>query len=163
MSTPVIERCARVVESRVANVTTDNGYSQTLTTHRMTKAGGYTPEDGLAVIKVLDPEGEPLLETGNPPLITWAVPIEISVYVRPSDTDDTSIDALLSLVASDVTRAVCDATAWWNFNDDEGATAINATWGAPSKFTPDNGQLEGVTLTLTCSVRTSETDPTEAR
>lgn len=163
MSTPVAERCARVIATRVANVTVANGYSQTLTTHRPTKAGGYTPADNLAVITQLDPQDEPLLEAGNPPMVTHRVPYEIAVYVRPSDTDDTATDALLSVVASDVRRAVTNAAAWWNFTDATGATAINAMWSQDEKFTTENGQLEGVRLTLVCEIRTSENNPTEAR
>lgn len=163
MSLPVVDRIARVIETRVDGVTIANGYNQTLVSARQTKEGGVSPYDGVVTIVQMDANDEPLIETGNPPMVTWKQPFAINICVRPSDTDDTPIEALLNLAASDVITAVCAPAAWYQFADSDGYTAINAQFGAMQKFNGDNGTLEGVTLPLIVDYRVSETDPTEVR
>lgn len=163
MSLPVVDRIARVIEARIYGVTVANGYSQTLVSARQSKVGGVSPYDGIVTITQGDIGEEPLTENGNPPMVTWRQQFGISIYVRPSDSDDTPIDALLNLAVSDVITAVCTPAAWYQFADTDGHTAINAQFGAPQKFNGENGTLEGVTLPLNVEYRTSETDPTEVR
>jgi hypothetical protein len=163
MSLPVVDRIARVIESRIDGVTIANGYSQTLVAARQTKAGEVTPADGTVIIVQMDASDEPLLENGNPPMVTWRQQFAINIYVRPSDADSTPIDALVNLAVSDVIRAVCTPAAWYQFADSDGYTAINAEWGSKQNFNAENGTLEGATLPLTVEYRTSETDPTEVR
>lgn len=161
MSSPIVELIALEIKDRVEQVTVANGYNTTIhSVHRP----GWTPTqsivDGLVILVTGDAiRNEELSSQGNPPAVAWDQNFHLLCYVRPDDTDDTPVDSLIAVFASDVMKSVCvPEESWMHFDNN----AINAMWTANERMEND-GTYDGFVLTLTVTYRTEETDPYTVR
>lgn len=160
MSLPVVELIAREIADRVAEVTLANGYYEDVTVHRPKRLPDWSPTNNLVVLLQGDAErNDELSPQGNPPGIAWDQQFLLLCYVLPDDTDETEIDSLISILASDVMKAVCTPAASWQLFDNN---AINANWQSMERFESD-GTFDGFTLTMLVTYRTNETDPYTGR
>lgn len=158
---PVVERIAQAVATRLATVTTANGYQVELAdVVRPLRRGDYVPQDSLCVLEQLSPfdapDGDYLM--GNEPARVWVQPFLITLYVQPDETDTTPVDTRVNLIRSEVERAVMAGDGTW------GSLALGNTHLAGADYIDSaDGSYSGVQITLEITYRVPQSDPYTVR
>lgn len=161
MADPIDDKIAQELLSRVQNVTTGNGYEQTLSALRPTGTQrDVKPQNGRAVIFEIDrEEDEEHAIPGEPNAVAYRLLMGVAVYVRPSESSSTAIDTLVNRAAADVQKAIRNSGTWHTFDDN----AIHARMMAPIKFETEDGSHDGVLIPVEILFRVDEDDPYSAR
>lgn len=162
MADPVVEQIAVKLETRVSQLTS-SGYSAVFqassVVRPLVRDLSETPADKQIVIEQSDTEiDEALSHPGNPPATAWVQTFDVYVNINPSESSTTALSTLVNLYASEIRKAVTDATNWHNWD----GLAINTTFGAIEKSSP-NGSFIAVKIPVVVTFRTDEDDPTVAR
>lgn len=146
---PIIERIARDIENAVNEVTTENGYSQTLTAVRPRRLDfdGILLNDG----KVFIWQGD-LLPVGEPANLAaeWNAEFQIGAILIDSDTETDSIDIRLNAAAADLQKQLLA-------DPSRGGWAIDSAITGVSKI--DAEECTGVSVALQVHYRTKYDDP----
>ena len=132
MSEPVIELIAAEFATRLANVTTGNGFQQTLEVQRPSRRGIDTEANNIAVLTQDSPTPDEEVGfhgVGNS-FQQWDVNFGVELISRQSDKDDTPAETLVNRVWADCIQAITrfgetDETTWYTFGDN----ALNASFG----------------------------------
>lgn len=152
MPEPIIEQVAAAMLTRVATVTTANGYFYTLDAIRPGRRNANPRHLGAEVwIESPEPVG---LSEGNGVIqdIDWN--FAVVVYVANTNDDDTPLDRYLTRVWADVVKAVALGYA-------QGAALDLLAWNwrvNPPLFDVSD-EFDVVIASFTATVRTSESDP----
>lgn len=160
MPDPVIEQIADALVTRLQAVTTGNSYAFTVASViRPDRAGTITHTDYLVAVEQTTTErNDELSRAASGGLqIAWDTTFQITCFLRPTDSDTTALDQLGNIAISELTRGICNASAWWTF----GSKAIDATFTGQEHFNDENGA--GVRLLLRVTYRTDEADPRTER
>jgi hypothetical protein len=156
MSEPVIELIVQDVVDRIAEITTANGYHQTLVARRPIRGnleGLENPENGVVLVIQGDPEeNEDISVEGNPKAKGWTQPIYLQCFVIAAHDDTTTpLDKLVNRVEADVVKKLlADRT--------RGGHAIDTIPRASDRYT-DGPQATGVLMQFDVIYRTDEDDP----
>ena len=161
MATAVSEQIAVVVKTRLALITTANGYENTVSSvDRPTVKGVPSPEDYQIVLTQGDIiRNAEHSKPGSPPATAWDMPFVIPAILRPSEEDTTASDTLKNQFWGDVIKAITNATPWHTF----GGLAFNAMYGDVRNYQADDGSSAGFQLDLLVQFRTDENNPFTAR
>jgi len=154
---PIVEQIALKIVARLETITIAGGYHQTVAgVVRPTRLGGFSPEHHLIVVEQADPERPPAPETeGNVLLKEWLQPWWIKLFVRPSDTDLTPVDAWVNIFLADCIKALTAPASWHTWD----GLAINSYYRDPVGFVTEKGDHEGAMLPLYVHYRHPEDDP----
>lgn len=167
MATSIVDRIIAVLDSRLRNITVDNGYdfdvASVMPVSRDTNA--YAPQP-LAIVYRWENETEndELMCPGNPAAIAYDVAIQIDGYSRQLDEDGHQIETEDRTVTENtmvtaIKKAIVnnDASGWQTF----GGNAMNATIAASEEMQAPG--FDGARVALLVTYRASETDPSENR
>lgn len=105
MATTILEQIAAAIATRLATITTGNGYNWTTAgTKRPTRQGGYTPAEK----QVLLIQDEPEIVTENVPVghEQWIVEFEIQVQHNNTATPGSAAATIHNMYAGDVKKAL---------------------------------------------------------
>lgn len=155
MSVPVLETIARAIKTRIEGVTVAAGYNVTIDEVVRPNRNGENiqPRDLLCILRQMDPE-PPNYRDANPPRVEWRQPFAITLFAIQSDRDENASESYINTVLSDVMKAICTPTVWWQWN----GNAVISHWGAITFGDPIEG-LDSVLIELIVTYRTPETDP----
>jgi len=162
MAESIAEQIVAAVKTRLADITTGNGYQFSVAgIQRPKRYGAYTPTDLQAVVtqgaitRVTE-----LDHPGNPPAIAYGSTIQIAVNLMPNrKTDTLAADTWRHRAAASVIKAVTSVSNWHNW----GGLAINTEFEEPDFDTQDDAGNIGVIVPIVVTFRVSETDPYTAR
>lgn len=160
MALPVSEQILAAVRTRLLLIDEDDDYEVTVTdVVRPTRIAGHIPEDWqLTVSLVSIAESESDFRPGNPAKIAWVMELLIVGELRPSESDDTSIDTYRSTFHANIVKAITSVgNDWHNWNN----LAIDTTFGSADTVETETGSAIGVAMTVL--FRTDENDPYTAR
>lgn len=157
---PVVERIAAEIAKRLELLT--SGFSSHFRASEIVRPkryAEYTPENNQIIVQYAEDEViEAMSRPGNPPAIARNQTYSIHCHIIPSTKDPTPADEYISIVGSEVVRAICRPQAtWYTF----GSLAIDATWGSFEAI--DSARVGGVNVPLTVLYRTDENNPYLAR
>lgn len=162
MAEPILENIANVIVTRLETILLVNGFPfDVFAVYRPSRRMREISPQHLSVM-VLQGDSVRFPEydfQGNPAALCYAVEFQISGFVRMSDRDHESFDLQVNRMGAALHAAICPDVNWRTFN----SNAIDAELGDQRRFTPGEGDHQGVTLSLTVYYRVSETDPYEAR
>ena len=157
MATAIPELIAQVIQTRLQQIKTANGYETTVSeVVRPTRDDKSQPKDNQIFLTT----GEDSRATeydcqGNPPVFAYRQEYEINVVLRPSDKVTTPASALQSTATSDVLKAITAYTAWWQMD----GNAIQTDFNSMQMYNPNDGNSTGVRIGLTVIYRTESTNP----
>lgn len=162
MPTAIPEQIAVELLTRLAEITTSNGYDfDASDVERVNRdAIDWTPQDSsIIVLQGASQRDQSQDCPGNPPANGYQIGFEIQGFVRQSDrTADVDVDSLINRMEANIKKAVAEnSTTWHTF----GGVARNAVWGNTTKF-QDEGHT-GCSIELTVDYRISEIDPFSTR
>lgn len=157
---PVVERIGAAIAKRLDLLT--SGFSSHFIASEVVRPqrfAQYTPRDNQIVVAYGENEAvEELSRPGNPPAMARDQTFNIYCHVMPSEKDPTAVDEYMSVVASEVVRAVSTPPAnWHNFT----GLAIDAVWESHEQI--DSERVSGVNVPLRVLYRTDENNPYIAR
>jgi len=170
MSTPVPERLANELVSRLETITVANGYPFNVAGVVRGNRDGTTVQYTHQSIRV-DQGNKQRVEQmdcpGNPPALCWSQPFGIRCYTRNSNKPDDPQDPEAEMPHVTNTNEMIDAAVqaitaadnWHTMGDINFDTRLDAV----DLFDADNGEYNGQMLVVTCLYRVSENDPSEVR
>lgn len=160
MSTPIPEEIISRVATRLALITTGNGYNQTVTVLRPLRLNDDLPGDYRLVLGIGDHQPAPEHDRpGNPPAVAYNLTILIEGEVRLSDSSTTTIDAAAMTLQADVVKALTNAANWYQW----GGFSIDSKLTGTGINRSGDGGSAGFTFSLVVLYRCSETDPYTVR
>lgn len=162
MPESIAEQIVAAVRTRLADITTGNGYQFSVAgVTRPTRYGGYTPTDlQVVVTQGPIPRAPELDHPGNPPAIAFESTVNIAVNLMPNrKTDSNASDTWRHRAVASVQKAVTSVSNWHNW----GGLAINTEFDEPDLDYQDDGGNIGVIVPIVVTFRVSETDPYTAR
>ena len=117
MSVPILENIAEFIKDAVAEITTGNGYNQTLTSIRPRRI--HITDQINKDLQTVVTQGMPELLTGvaaSDHLLTWRQPFIIEAIAIDSDDAATAIETRLNQIAADIQKKLaidetCDGDA----------------------------------------------------
>jgi len=152
MSLAIVEQISAAIETRLETITTDNGYSLSVSeVVRPTRIGGVSPKDKQIVLRQGNwkPPGEQESASNS----TTKVQIYyVTCWVRSSDKATTAVDTEINQLAADVEKALMS-------DDTFGGLAIMSDLTGGIALESDDGQCEGITLLLEVQYRCRWGDP----
>ena len=149
MSTPVIEYIADNILDSVNEITTANGFNQTLTAIRPRRVDFNSPWGDLTAL-VVQVEAEELDEAIG--CRSWMQFFVVMVIVIDSDDSEVTIDSRLNTVRADVEKKIMtDPT--------RGGYAIDTEMDSSTFFDADDGGPGGVAVKFGVHYRTKIDDP----
>ncbi len=164
MSYPVLERISQAIVTRIGGVTKTAGYSLDIGRVSRPKQNWSLENFGHLDAVIVQDDKTRIKESdydGNPPAIAWDQPFDILLIVRQSESDETPIDQLVNQFEADVQKCITTPNATWHHWD---SLAFNSMMGDQStRFSNDDGTVEGVALRLNVHFRHSEYDPYTVR
>lgn len=157
MSNPLIEQIILLLIDTLSDITTDNGYNQTVgTVHRpkTLQARGQVSYKSFDMVITLGETvpNEELDAMGNPPVIGITQLLQLDMIYRPSKATDQAIEAVLERFEADVRRTVMQDP---QFN----ALAIDSDMDEPEWWANDDEAMVGATVMLNVHYRMYENDP----
>jgi len=160
MAAPVSETIAALVKTRLAAVTTTNGYE--VTVDGVTRPVKLDESKTAKHLHVIVTQGDavrfPALDCpGNPPAIAWSIPFIVAGITRPSEEHTDPIDKWRNVFWADMVKGLTNATAWHNWNQN----AIDTLFGDVVPFEEDG--TAGVQFPVIVTYRHDENDPYTAR
>jgi hypothetical protein len=161
-STPVVERIANKLLTRLSECTTGNGYAVSVVEAiRPRRNASYEPLNYQVVLSQASDIANDELSRASA-IYQHGREVEFNIHgtLMPSDTGTTAFAQLANIFAGELQRAVCTPAATWETFDN---LAINARWGEITSNMQTDGNPSGVDLQLTVMYRTDETDPRLAR
>ena len=151
MADPLDEKIAQNLKTTLETITRAAGYNQTVAeVHRLTALDGFD----MTHLHVVMVEEAPEREREGAPAgcFAWRKTFSIVCCVRPSDDDESPIDAQLNRFAADVVKAVmADRT--------RGGFAIETDVLDPIDVTDKDGVVEGRVVPVEVTYRHLDTDP----
>jgi len=161
-SRPIIERIAVTLFERLRLLTAGaSDFIKVREVIRPTRIEDFRPQHLQIVLKQSDVEDVPELSfPGNPPAKAKRQRFDVHCHLLPSEKDPTPIDEYATVFEAEVIKAVTegDADYWHTF----GGLAIDAQVGPKEPIAADGG-VDGFTLPVFVTYRTSEQDPYTAR
>ena len=151
MSVPVIESIAANLLTTLNNVTTGNGYNQTIDIKRPSRVTYDTEAAGDDLEGLLvQGKREPLEHAFT--VYTWRQPFIVIVYALNADRSTVTIDTRLNQITADMEKALrVDIT--------RGAYAYMTNIGEPEFIISDDGLVSATMLPFTVDYRVLNTDP----
>lgn len=161
-TTPVIERIADKLVTRLAECTAANGYSVTVSEAiRAKRNASDSPLDYQVVVSQGEIERlEDMDRAATIPQIAYSATFNVTGVLMPSDTNNTDYDQLANIFAADLQRSICTpGDSWHNWD----GLAFNSTLGNWSTRLESDGSPSGVDIAVTVFYRVDESDPRTAR
>lgn len=162
MAEPIIENVALELVSRLGTILKANGHPFDVTAvNRPTRRMADILPEHLSIF-VFQGDAtriEDMDYPGNPPAMAYGTEFLIYGFVRQSTRDDLAYDQEVNRMQAAIQKAICSDSSWYTF----GSNAIDAEFGDFKRFGTDQGDHQGVTLSLTVRYRFSELDQYEAR
>lgn len=153
----IIDRIIDQIHTALEGITTVNGYQIDVNAvYESTTVAGYgrAPQKTYTVELIQDDEvrNDAWSAPGNPPLVAWDVPIEMSLIVRASDKNTVPLRKLLNTFWADVQKALMIDPQWSNL-------ALDTNIGDPQNFANENDGFLGKVALTTVTYRHFENDP----
>lgn len=162
MSTePVAEQILAKVQTRLAEITTVNGYQFNVTAVERAKRFTTGSPGNLKCYVSMDSlePSELLSHSGNPPVQGWDMVVRCAMIVTPLETDTVSADTWRLRAYAAMSKAITTGTTWWNWDD----LAINSQILAPEgRASASDGQI-GAHFMVNIQFRTDESNPYQVR
>jgi len=170
MSTPIPERLANELATRLEEITVANGYPFDVTKVLRPNRDGVTvlyTDRSIRIDQGNTERVEDLDCPGNPPALCWSQPFDVRCFTRnsnrPEDQQDPEADMphatnTNEMVASAI-KAITDADQWHTMNN----ISFDARFGTVEAFSADDGEYNGHMVTVTCFYRTDENNPYNVR
>ena len=164
MANPVVELIALELVDRLENVTTANGFNQTLIVQRPLRLGVEQIKDRLAVVMLGDlSPGEDDVD-GNGYAQSWVQRYAVHLLSRPSERDTTPIETYLLRMWADCVKAVTrkgesNESSWHTF-DGNSISALIQPFIIDALEDDNSGML---TFSVDVTYLTNENDPYTAR
>ena len=161
MSEIIAEQIVAKVRTRLATITTGNGY-------QFTTPGAIRPlrfvGDRLQNLQIVVtmagmPQNAALSYMGNPPAIARDLTVMCSCYGFPGEGDTNPADYWRNRIFGAMSRALTSGAAWWNWD----GLAINSVVGDPSAVAEAETGNVGIQLPITITFRTDENNPFNVR
>lgn len=167
-SLPIVERIVRQVQRKLKSITIGNGWNvdviDVVRPRRMSDFDDIPPRDRLIVLVQDDPQREEEHDASNN-LIGWYLPLDIVLYVIPSENHEYPIETLINIFRADVEKALMDDPHWTETEEDLESQsssvqlAINTRFDDPIHFSREDGAFAGIIVRPIISYRTPEDDP----
>lgn len=127
MSYPIVEQIAQAIATKLATITTDNGYEvDVAAVIRPTAFGLSAAPAHLSIVMAQgDEDREDLDATGNPPLIAMRQPFQLALVIRLSDDSSDSFDTIANAFTADVIKAMFADRQWSNLAIDTELAGLN--------------------------------------
>jgi hypothetical protein len=157
-TTSLVEAIAQVIQTRIAAITTGNGYLISVTDCKRPNRKGQVSQENYQVWLeqgTATRNQEKSIVIGTPPATAYDQEFILTGFINQSNSDLTATDTLINEFASQVRKGICTPEAWETWSGLAVDTVIsdidstNQQDGGPSQFV----------LNLTVTYRTKDNDP----
>lgn len=161
MATAIPELIAQVIQTRLQQITTANGYETNVSeVVRPTRDDKSQPKDNqIFLTNGDDSRAEEFDCQGNPPAFAYRQEYEVNSVIRPSEKATTPSAKLQATLRSDILKAITAYTAWWQM----GGNAIQTEFGSITNYNAPDGSALGVRISLNVIYRCDSTNPYNVR
>lgn len=162
MSTPISERIAAVVVSRLEGITESNGYSFDVSEVVRPDRHGEQPRyKHLSIIVDQSKARNDAIDIpGNPPGVGFDITFNLHLICRDGGSETQARAINDEEMQAEVVRAVTLGLSDWYTM---GGYAVNSEFGSPELFTQTDGEVAGSKYPLIVTYRVSEYDHTVQR
>jgi hypothetical protein len=123
-------------------------------------ARNWTPKNfRILVVQGSEDRLPELDHEGNPPACAYQVEYQVKMFLRDLDKSETPHAVSENRAAGNIRKAITNSSDWYTFRD----IALFAEFGSTEPFISNEGDHQGVSVPLTVTYRSSETDPFEVR
>lgn len=170
MSTPVPQRLAEELASRLEAILSVNGYSfdvsEVVRPNRDGDNFGFKHQS-IRIDQGASERVEDLDCPGNPPALCWSQVFDIRCVTRNSNKADDEQDPEVDMpnqvnsgeMMAQAIKAITAETQWHTMN----SISFDARFGSIETFQASDGEYNGQTIPLTCFYRVDENNPYNVR
>ncbi len=157
MPTSILEQIADKIKTRIAGVTTANGYTISVAACvRPNRSGGVSQDSYYVWLEQGEsPRNEENSLNGNPACTAYDQQFTITGFINQSKDDTGATDTLLNEFSAQIRKGICTPAGWEHWDN----LAVNTVIGDMDFTNQADGGPSQFKFTLTVTYRTKDNDP----